>query len=55
MTQEQVRDLLGEPDKVDAGGTLTFWYFGLPVGGMVHFHSATNRLDGWTEPTRTSK
>jgi|SRR5690625_942453 len=51
MTMEQVVELLGEPEKVDAGSIITFWYWGYPSGGRVQFDSA-NRLNGWSEPSR---
>ena len=47
MTYEQVRAILGEPDRVDGGG-VAFWYY--PRGGRAGFVSG--RLSSWQEPDR---
>ena len=44
MSYDQVRKLLGEPDRISGGG-LTVWYYN---GGSVLFLS--DRVDSWTEP-----
>jgi hypothetical protein len=53
MTMEQVTEILGEPEKVDAGSLFIYWYWGgYPSGGSVHFNTDTNRVAGWDEPSR---
>jgi hypothetical protein len=52
MTMEQVTEILGEPEKVDAGPVLIYWYWGYPGGANVNFEADTGRLDGWSEPSR---
>lgn len=52
MTTSQVREILGEPEKIDAGGVLTFWYWDYPGGPSVQFYSDSGRLYGWSEPSR---
>jgi hypothetical protein len=53
MTMEQVRELLGEPERVDAGPVLIYWRWGEPLlGGSVSFDTDTNRVTGWAEPSR---
>jgi hypothetical protein len=49
MTMDEVRALLGEPEKVEAGA-LVHWYWQYPGGPEVYFNSITQRLMGWTEP-----
>jgi len=50
---DQVRGLLGEPDKVEAETVLIFWKWGeLVFGGSVSFDVDTNRVAGWEEPSR---
>ncbi|MBP3194010.1 outer membrane protein assembly factor BamE domain-containing protein [Natronogracilivirga saccharolytica] len=51
MTMQQVEELLGEPEKVNAGGTLTFWYWDYPGGPQVSF-DRSNKVYGWSEPSR---
>lgn len=49
MSMDDVRALLGEPDRVDAiGGISTIWSWNAG-GAHVHFDSA-DKLDGWSEP-----
>jgi cell division protein FtsB len=50
MSMDQVAELLGQPDKVEAG-YVTFWYYGYPGGGHVRY-SSSKKLDGWSEPSR---
>jgi len=52
MTMNQVSDILGRPEKVDAGLSLIFWYWGYPSGGEVFFDNDTNKVRGWSEPSR---
>lgn len=47
MSYEQVRELLGEPGRINGGG-LAFWYF--PNGGEVTFMSGL--VTEWREPGR---
>ena len=47
MSMEEVRSLLGEPEKID-GGTVAYWYY--PRSGQVTFVSG--RLTQWKEPSR---
>jgi hypothetical protein len=46
ISYEDVRNTLGEPEKVKASGTFTFWYY-LNRGDVTFYQ---DRLDGWTEP-----
>jgi len=53
MTMDQVRQLLGEPERVDAEPVFIYWKWGEPVfGGSVYFGVDTNRVAGWSEPSR---
>jgi TonB family protein len=45
MTMDEVRELLGEPERVD-GGLLTIWYW---ADANVDFRS--DELAGWSEPS----
>ena len=48
MKMEEVRALLGEPERVDAlGGLGTYWRW--ESGADVHFDNR-ERLEGWSEP-----
>ena len=51
MSMAEVRSLLGEPEKVDAGMVLIYWYWDYPGGGNVIFDARTNKLNGWSEPS----
>ena len=46
MSYDEVRATLGEPEKVRASGTFTFWYY-LNRADVTFYQ---DRLDGWTEP-----
>jgi hypothetical protein len=46
MSYDDVRVVLGEPEKVRASGPLTYWYYS--NRSEVNFYQ--DRLDGWTEP-----
>lgn len=48
MTMDAVRALLGEPESVSAGGSLTMWTY--PDLAFVSFSS--EKVDGWSEPRR---
>lgn len=46
MSQNEVRSVLGEPEKVRASGPITVWNYS--NRGVIDFYD--ERLDGWTEP-----
>lgn len=49
MTMDEVRALLGEPDRVDAlGGITTIWNW--KSGGASVRFDGSDKLDGWSEP-----
>ena len=48
MTKSQVRNILGEPEKIDAGGPIENWYWIDPSGPGVTFYD--EKLYGWKEP-----
>ena len=50
MKMDEVRALLGEPEKVEASGPFATWYWQYPVGPHVRFYS--DKVDGWSEPGR---
>lgn len=50
MTAGEVRGLLGEPNRVEAGILLTYWYYA--NNSHVLFDAKTMKVDGWTEPQR---
>jgi hypothetical protein len=52
MTMDQVRALLGEPEKVDANSLVTWWYWDFASGAYVQFDTSSGKLDGWSEPRR---
>lgn len=52
MTMDEVRTLLGEPDRVDVLGPFTTWQWDYPTGGRVSFDSESGRLNSWSEPSR---
>jgi len=45
-----VTALLGEPEKVNVGTQLIFWYWDYPRGPSVDFNAETKRVSGWSEP-----
>ena len=47
MTTAQVRAVLGEPDRVIAGSSLTAWLWG-EYSASVNF--TNGKLSGWSEP-----
>ena len=49
MSQDRVREILGEPGKIDQFITSAWWYWGYPSGGQVRFDSS-GRVEGWDEP-----
>ena len=48
MKKKQVKELLGEPVKVDASGSFETWYWSAPSYSTVTFYD--EKLYGWTEP-----
>lgn len=48
MTKAQVKGLLGAQEKIDAGGPIENWNWGVPVGPRVTF--CDEKLYGWKEP-----
>ena len=52
MKMDEVRALLGEPDRVE-GGPITFWYW---VDANAHIYASVDfesgGVSGWTEPRR---
>lgn len=50
MTMDQVRALLGEPDRVETNGPLTSWTWGKPGEATLQFYN--DGLDSWSEPRR---
>ena len=49
MTKNQVRNLLGEPVRIDGGAVLTYWYYSKKsLGPKVLFDP--ERVYGWEEP-----
>ena len=50
MPMDQVRVLLGEPDRVESV-VFTYWYWGDRYeGGNVYFDADSRRVVGWSEP-----
>lgn len=52
MTTDEVRALLGEPERVDANQAFTLWYYDYNRGTRVSFNSDSGTVDGWSEPRR---
>jgi len=50
MAMDQVRDLLGEPDRVRTNGPITHWTWGEAGEGSLQFYD--DGLDSWSEPRR---
>jgi hypothetical protein len=49
MSQDDVKRILGEPEKVSDLGFQVTWYYGYPFGGEVTF-SQDGRVSSWSEP-----
>ena len=47
MSMDEVRGLLGEPERVESSGPLTTWYW---ANAQVDFFNG--KLSGWSEPKR---
>ena len=52
MTENDVRSILGDPDKVEVGTLVTLWYYDYPKGGKVRLSSRERQVEGWTEPEK---
>ena len=50
MTMDQVRQILGEPPKVNVRSYSIIWYYPSALGGNVDFNTSTRKVDGWSEP-----
>jgi len=51
MTMDEVRALLGEPERVEAlGGVATYWRWESGGGARVEFDGHSSTLNGWSEP-----
>lgn len=51
MTEEDVRGILGEPDRTDEGRWLIYWYYGpTREGPQVMFNADSRALDFWNAP-----
>ncbi len=50
VTMDQVRQLLGEPPKVNVRSFSITWYYPSASGGNVKFDTSTRKVDGWSEP-----
>lgn len=49
MTEADVRTILGEPNKVEVVGYISWDY---PGGGRVRFDRFSGKVQGWSEPDR---
>ena len=47
MSKDQVRALLGDPEKIDASGPLENWRWKVPFGPSVTFYD--EQVYGWDE------
>lgn len=52
MTMDQVRALLGEPERVHVAGPWTFWNWDSLGGANVRFYNRSGEVDAWSEPHR---
>jgi hypothetical protein len=50
MTMDQVRALLGEPERVEVPGPFTFWRWNSLGGANVSFDNRSGKVEGWSEP-----
>jgi hypothetical protein len=50
MTMDQVRALLGEPERVDVNPIFSSWHWDPPSGPDVIFDSRSGRVTSWSEP-----
>jgi hypothetical protein len=49
MTESDVEQLLGSPEKVDANPVFVIWRY--PAFGQVQFDGRSHTVKGWSEPT----
>lgn len=50
MTEDEVRELMGEPDKVEHMWMIgRVWYYGYPTGGSINF-TTKKRVKSWIVP-----
>ncbi len=54
MKMDEVRELPGEPARVEANNLRIIWYWGDWRDGLsnVYFNADSRRVDGWEEPSR---
>ena len=52
MTMDQVRTLLGEPERVTADTPWTYWFWERSGRANVRFDSRSEKVEGWSEPGR---
>jgi hypothetical protein len=50
MTMDQVRALLGEPERVEVLGPFTSWLWSSLGGANVRFDNRSGKVDAWSEP-----
>jgi hypothetical protein len=50
MTKNQVQRLLGEPDTIQGGAILTYWYYSKSRTGGPRVTFDPERVYGWNEP-----
>jgi hypothetical protein len=50
MTESDVEQLLGSPEKVDANSAFVLWSY--PSFGGVKFDGRSHAVTGWSEPTQ---
>jgi hypothetical protein len=50
MSESQVRNLLGDPHKIDNNQFFKTWYWDYPAGPQVTFDGKSGLLNKWNEP-----
>jgi hypothetical protein len=51
MTKDEVRKLMGEPDKINVYSLIgEVWHYGYPGGGIINF-SKDGLVESWSEPS----
>ena len=50
LSKKQVREILGEPDHIDANFLNENWQYKCRTDGRVEFSSDSGKVTGWTEP-----
>lgn len=51
MTETDVRNILGEPNRVEVIGFIT-WHYDDQGRGVVRFDPRSGKVEGWSEPRR---